>query len=397
MNPYIQMAEENLIHTYNRYQIVFDKGEGVYLYDAEGKRYLDFTSGIGVFALGYGNKAYNQALKDQIDKIIHTSNYFYSVPMAEAAARVTKAAKMSKVFFCNSGTEAVEGALKLARKYTCLKGQKDRYEIIAMDHSFHGRSTGALAVTGTPHYREPFEPLMPGIHFAAFNNLESVKQLITNKTCAIIMEPIQGEGGIYPATKEFLQGIRTLCDENDILLIFDEVQCGMGRTGTMYAHHQYNISPDVMTTAKALGCGVPVGAFLANEKVSKVLIAGDHGTTYGGNPLATAAVNKVFELFEEERIIDHVNEIATYLEEKLETLVNKYDFIKERRGKGLMQGMELDKPVSEIIQKAMDKGVILISAGANTIRFLPPLVIERVHVDEMIQILDEVLGEELCV
>lgn len=391
MVQYIEKAEKNLIHTYNRYQIVFDKGEGVYLYDTDGKKYLDFTSGIAVFALGYGNEAYNKALKDQIDKLIHTSNYFYSVPMAEAAEKLAKASGMDKVFFCNSGTEAVEGALKLARKYTFLKGQKDRYEIIAMNRSFHGRSTGALAVTGTSAYREPFEPLMPGIKFAEFNNLQSVEELMSERTCAVIMEPIQGEGGIYPAAKEFIEGVRKLCDEKDILLIFDEIQCGMGRSGSMFAHQGYGVKPDVMTAAKALGCGVPVGAFLADENVSKVLAAGDHGTTYGGNPLATAAVSKVFDLFEEEKIIDHVNSISDYLEKKLDCLTEKYDFIMERRGKGLMQGIEFTMPVAEIIKKAMDAGVVLISAGANTIRFLPPLVIEKEHIDEMIQILETVI------
>lgn len=389
---YINMAEENLIHTYNRYQIVLEKGEGVYLYDLEGKKYLDFTSGIAVFALGYGNEAYNNALKEQIDKLIHTSNYFYSVSMAEAAAKLKKASGMERVFFCNSGTEAIEGALKLARKYTWLKGEKGRTDIIAMNHSFHGRSTGALAVTGNPHYREAFEPLMKGISFAEYNEIESVKKLVTDKTCAILLEPVQGEGGIYPAKKEFLEELRALCDEKDILLIFDEIQCGMGRTGSMYAWQQYGIQPDVLTSAKALGCGVPVGAFLASQKAARVLEAGDHGTTYGGNPLACAAVSKVFDLYEEKNLLEHVKEVSGYLEEKLNTLVEKYSFVKECRGLGLMQGLEFSIPVGSIIKEAMEKGVILISAGNNVIRFLPPLVIEKGHIDEMTAILDQVLS-----
>lgn len=389
---YIDMAEENLIHTYNRYQIVLEKGEGVYLYDLEGKKYLDFTSGIAVFALGYGNEAYNNALKEQIDKLIHTSNYFYSVSMAEAAAKLKKASGMERVFFCNSGTEAIEGALKLARKYTWLKGEKGRTDIIAMNHSFHGRSTGALAVTGNPHYREAFGPLMGGISFADYNEIESVKKLVTDKTCAILLEPVQGEGGIYPARKEFLEELRALCDEKDILLIFDEIQCGMGRTGSMYAWQQYGIQPDVLTSAKALGCGVPVGAFLASQKTAGVLEAGDHGTTYGGNPLACAAVSKVFDLYKEKNLLEHVKEVSVYLEAKLNTLAENYGFIQERRGLGLMQGLEFTVPVSGIIKEAMEKGVILISAGTNVIRFVPPLTIEKEHIDEMISILNQVLS-----
>ena len=385
---YIKMAEENLIHTYNRYQIVLDKGDGVYLYDINGKKYLDFAAGIAVFALGYGNEAYNNALKEQIDKLIHTSNYFYSVPMAEAAMKLTKASGMEKVFFCNSGTEAVEGAIKIARKYAITKKNIEDSEIIAMEHSFHGRSTGSLAVTGNPNYRKDFMPLMNGVKFAKFNDLESVKALVNEKTCAIILEPIQGEGGIYPADKEFLEGLKVLCDEKEILLIFDEIQCGMGRSGNMFAWQGYGVKPDVLTCAKALGCGVPVGAFLTAGKAADILVAGDHGSTYGGNPLAGAAVSKVFDLYEEMDLINHVQNISAYLESKLDELVEKYDCIKERRGKGLMQGLEFTIPVKDIIDKTMENGMIIISAGANTLRFLPPLTIKEEHIDEMIAILE---------
>lgn len=391
MNSYIETAENSLIHTYSRYPIVFDRGEGVYLYDTDGKKYLDFGAGIAVFALGYKVDAYNEALKEQIDKLIHTSNLFYTVPMAEAARKLVKASGMDRVFFCNSGTEAIEGALKIARKYTYLKGRKGRTDIIAMNHSFHGRTTGALAVTGNVKYREPFEPLMEGVSFAEFNDLSSVKRLVTDKTCGIIMEPVQGEGGIYPATKEFITGVKNLCDEKDILLIFDEIQCGMGRTGAMYACQGFGVKPDILTTAKALGCGVPVGAFLVNEKVKDVLKPGDHGTTYGGNPLAMAAVSRVLDLFEEERILDHVNEIAPYLEKQLDELAGQFPFVKERRGKGLMQGLELSIPAGGIISKALEKGLVLISAGASIIRFVPPLIIEKKHVDEMIEIMKSIL------
>lgn len=392
MKEYIDEAEKALLHTYNRYQVVLEKGEGVYLYDMEGKKYLDFAAGIAVFALGYGNKEYNDALKEQIDKIIHTSNYYYNVPAIEAAKKLKEVSGMDRVFFTNSGAEAMEGAIKAARKYAFNKDGKTDHEIIAMNHSFHGRTMGALAVTGNPHYREAFEPLIGNIRFAELNDLESVKAQITEKTCAIVFETVQGEGGIYPASEEFMKGVRALCDEKDILLILDEIQCGMGRTGYMYAWQKYGIKPDIMTTAKALGCGVPVGAFLLNEKAgSASLAAGDHGTTYGGNPLACAAVCKVLELFEKEHILDNVRDVSAYLEEKLDELAAEYDVIKCRRGAGLMQGLEFSGPVGDIILKAMDEGLILINAGSSIIRFVPPLVIGKKDVDQMIAILRKCL------
>ena len=382
----MERAENAVLHTYNRFPVVLDRGEGVRLYDLEGKEYLDFGAGIAVFALGYGNKAYNQALKDQINKVIHTSNLFYNVPMVEAAEKLLKASGLSKVFFTNSGTEAIEGAIKAARKYAWLKDQSTDHEIIAMHHSFHGRSLGALSVTGNAHYQEPFKPLIGGIRFADFNDLDSVKAQITEKTCAIILEPVQGEGGIYPASREFLQGLRKLCDEKDILLILDEIQCGMGRTGTMFAFQSYGVMPDIMTCAKALGCGVPVGAFVLNEKTAgNSLAPGDHGTTYGGNPLACCAVSKVFDLFEEEKILEHVQETAPYLEEKLDKLVEKYDFLTERRGKGLMQGLVVSgRPVGEIINKAIENGLFVLSAGSDVLRFVPPLIITKADIDEIL-------------
>nr|WP_297938913.1 aspartate aminotransferase family protein [uncultured Lachnoclostridium sp.] len=388
MQKMMDEAEQYLIHTYNRHQIVLDKGDGVYLYDVEGKQYLDFGAGIAVFALGYNNKEFNDALKAQVDKLIHTSNLFYNSNLAEAAKKVVTATGMDKVFFTNSGTEAIEGAIKLARKYAYQKGIKEDSEIISMNHSFHGRSLGALAVTGNKHYQEPFGPMTAGIKFADYNDLESVKAFITDKTCAIILEAVQGEGGIYPANEEFIKGIRALCDEHDILMICDEIQCGMGRTGKMYAFQNYGIQPDIVTTAKALGCGVPVGAFVANKKVSGVLVPGDHGTTYGGNPFVLAAVNKVFDLYEKQGILKHVKETTPYFEEKLDALAAKYDFIKERRGKGFMQGLEFTVPVGPVITKAIENGLILVSAGTNIIRFVPPLIIEKKHIDEMIEKLE---------
>ena len=392
MKSYIEEAEKALLHTYNRYQIVLEKGDGVYLYDIDGKKYLDFVAGIAVFALGYNNKEYNDTLKAQIDKVLHTSNYYYNVPAIEAAKKLKEVSKMDRVFFTNSGAEAVEGALKAARKYAFLKDGKTDHEIIAMNHSFHGRTFGALSVTGNPHYREAFEPMIGNIKFADLNDFESVLSQVNDKTCAIILETVQGEGGIYPATEEFLTKVRKLCDERDILLILDEIQCGMGRTGYMFAWQKYGVKPDIMTTAKALGCGVPVGAFLMTEKVgANSLVAGDHGTTYGGNPFACAAVGKVLDLFKQDNIIENVNEVAPYLEERLDELAGRYDFITCRRGMGLMQGLVFDRPVADVINKALENGLILINAGPNIIRFVPPLVITKENVDDMTGILDSCL------
>lgn len=395
MQEYIDEAESELLHTYNRYQIVLDKGDGVYLYDYNGKKYLDFVSGIAVFALGYHNESYNNALKEQIDKLIHTSNYYYNVPAVEAAKKLKAVSGMDRVFFTNSGAEAIEGAIKAARKYAYLKDGTTDHEIIAMEHSFHGRTMGALSVTGNPHYREAFEPGIGNIRFATMNDIDSVKALINEKTCAIIMETVQGEGGIHPADEAFLRELRKICDEKDILLILDEIQCGMGRTGYMFAWQKYGVKPDIMTTAKALGCGVPVGAFLLNEKVgAHSLAAGDHGTTYGGNPLVCAAVNKVLDLFETNHIIENVREVAPYLEKRLDELKEKYDFIIDRRGAGLMQGLEFDRPVAPYINSALDKGLMLINAGQSIIRLVPPLIITKQNVDDMIAVLDACLSGE---
>ena len=387
---YMELSEEYVLHTYNRFPLVLEKGKGVDLYDVEGNAYMDFASGIGVFALGYSNKEFNEALKAQVDQVIHTSNLYYNVPLGTAAEHLAKSCGMSKVFFTNSGTEAIEGAIKAARKYAYLRDNSTDHEIIAMNSSFHGRSLGALSVTGNEHYQEPFRPLIGGVRFAEFNNIDSVKAQITDKTCAIIMETVQGEGGIYPADPAFLKEVREICDARDILLILDEIQCGMGRTGTMFAWQQYGVQPDIMTSAKALGCGVPVGAFVLNEKVAKSsLVPGDHGTTYGGNPLACAAVNAVFGQFEKLDLLAHVNEVAAYLEEKLDELAAKHDCIKERRGKGLMQGLELTgKSVGEVITAAREKGLLVISAEHNVLRMLPPLVITKEDVDKAVEILD---------
>ena len=388
-------AEEAIIHTYNRFPVVLDHGDGVYLYDVEGKKYLDFAAGIAVCAFGYNVKEYNDALKAQIDKMIHVSNLYYTQPMAEAAHKLVNACGLKKVFFTNSGTEAIEGAIKLARKYAWTRdnGSTD-HEIIAMNHSFHGRSIGALSVTGNPHYQEAFKPLIDKVVFAEYNNLEDVASKITDKTCAIIMETVQGEGGIYPAEREFLEGVRALCDEKDILLILDEIQCGMGRSGYYFAWQAYGVQPDIMTCAKALGCGVPVGAFVLSKKVAQAsLKPGDHGTTYGGNPFVCAAVSKVFDIYEKDMILTHVQELTPYLEKKLDELVEKHECAAARRGMGFMQGIVIaGRPVGEIVKKALEKKLLVISAGSDVLRIVPPLVITKADIDEMAEILDECLA-----
>ena len=392
-SQYIELTEANVLHTYNRFPVVFEKGEGVYLTDTDGKEYLDFGAGIAVFALGYGNQAYENALKGQIEKLIHTSNLFYHIPLADAAQKLTEKSGLDKVFFTNSGTEAVEGAIKAAKKYAYLKDGRTDHEIIAMRRSFHGRSLGALSVTGNKQYQEPFQPLIGGVRFADFNDLESVKACVNDRTCAIILETVQGEGGIYPAEKEFLKGIRKICDERDILLILDEIQCGMGRCGNWFAYQGYGVTPDIMTCAKALGCGIPVGAFVLNEKTANAsLVPGDHGTTYGGNPLACAAVSAVFDQFEALGLTEHVQKTAPYLEKRLDALTEKYDFLTERRGVGLMQGVVVkDRPVGEIVKRALANGLVLMSAGSDVLRFVPPLIITEADIDEMVVRLEKSL------
>lgn len=390
-NQYMEETEHALVHTYNRFPVVFDRGEGVYLYDTEGKKYLDFAAGIAVCGLGYGNEELNRTLKEQIDKLTHTSNLFYNTACGKAAEALKRAAGMDRVFFTNSGTEAVEGALKAARKYA-YKKRTGRFEFIAMERSFHGRSMGAVSVTGNEQYRAPFEPVLPGVKFAEFNDLDSVKALVSEKTCGILLEPLQGEGGVRRATMEFMKGIRKICDEKEILMICDEIQCGMGRTGSMFAWQSYGTKPDIMTMAKAIGSGVPVGAFAMTEEVAAYsLEPGDHGTTYGGNPFVCAAVAKTIEIFERESLADHAKEVGAYLEEKIKELAESSEEILERRGIGLLQGIRIRKPVSAVIQEALKEGLIIISAGENVIRLVPPIIITKEHVDEMIPILKRIL------
>ena len=392
VNSKIQAAEENLIHVYNRFPIVLDHGEGMYLYDTEGKEYLDFAAGFAVCGLGYGNRELNEALKAQIDKLYHTSNLYYHESCGAAAEALNRISGMDRVFFTNSGGEANEGALKAARRYAYTK-KTGRYGSLATETSSPGRTIGAASVTGHDDYRKPFEPLLPGVKFAKLNDLDSVKALVSDKTCAIILEPLQGEGGINPASQEFMEGIRQICDENDILMICDEVQCGMGRTGSMFAWQGFGVKPDILTMAKAIGNGIPVGAFAMTEEVAKYsLKPGDHGATYGGNPLACTAVKKVIEIFEKEDIIGHVNKVAPYLTKRLDELVQEVGCVAERKGKGLMQGIVLTKPVAEVNSRAIEEGLLVIQAHGNVLRFVPPLIVEEKHIDEMIDKLRRALA-----
>ena len=391
MKEIINESETYLIHSYNRYPVVLDHGEGVYLYDTDGKKYLDFGSGIAVCAFGYGDEELKQALKDQIDKVVHVSNYFYSQPLRDAAEGLARITGMEQVFMANSGTEANEGALKLARKYALMKGYTDRSEIISMEKGFHGRSMGALSVTGTKKYREAYEPLISGVSFADYNDLKSVEEKITDRTYAIIVEAVQGEGGVFPAEQQFLQGIRDLCSKHDIMMICDEVQCGMGRTGKMFAYEHYGIKPDIVTMAKGIGSGIPVGAIATTKEIGKAFVPGDHGTTFGGNPLACTAVAKSIELMEKRQLLAHVKETGDYLGQKLQELVETCPVAREVRGLGLLRGLVCSAPVGEICSRALEQGLIVLSAGTDVVRFVPPLIIEKEHVDEMSSVLRLVL------
>lgn len=395
-NRLMAAADEHLIRVYNRFPVAFSGGRGMYLTDVEGKQYLDFASGIGVNAFGANDTEFTEAVKDQVGKIMHTSNLYYHEPLAEAAQRLSELSGLDRVFFTNSGAEAIEGALKTAKRYYYNRTGKNDDEVIAMRNSFHGRTVGSLSVTGTDAYRNPFYPLMGGVSFADFNDIHSVEAAVTERTCAIIFEPLQGEGGIHPATREFMEGVRRLCEEKGILLIFDEIQCGLGRTGSFYTFQQYGVKPDILTTAKALGGGLPVGAFVVTADVAEnSLKPGDHGSTYGGNPLCTRAVAESLRILSERDLPGHVKGLAPYFEEKLGELVQKYAFVKEHRGMGYMQGLELDSAVKagDVVKKALSKGLILLTAEGNVVRMLPPLIAEKEDFDRMEEILEEVLGD----
>ncbi|WP_320122308.1 aspartate aminotransferase family protein [uncultured Sphaerochaeta sp.] len=393
MQETIQTGKQYLLDTYSQVPVVFAGGEGMYLIDEEGKRYLDFVGGIAVNALGYGDPGLSEAINKVVSEgLLHCSNLYYNKVGVEAAKELCSLAGMERVFFCNSGAEATEASLKLARKFG-HQSETPRSEIISMVHSFHGRTYGAITATGQKKYHKNFAPLPQGFSYAEFNNLESVKALITDKTCAIIVEPIQGEGGIVPADPAFLQGLRSLCDEHNLLLIYDEVQCGMGRSGKPFAYQVYDVKPDVLTSAKALAGGVPCGAMLTTGKASHIFTPGDHASTFGGNALAMAAVREMVRRLSDPAFTSHVQEMGEYLREKLSQLVVRYpDLCVSVRGKGLINGLVLTVPPRQVVDACFAKGVLVASAGSDVLRFVPPLVVEEKDIDAALSVVDEALA-----
>lgn len=387
-----ELGEKYVMKTYNRFPLAFEKGEGMYVYDEDGKEYLDFVAGIAVNSLGHNHPKLVKAIAEQAAKLIHISNLYYTKPQCTLAQKLVENGSLDKVFFCNSGAESIEAALKLARKYGSKTG---REEIITMHQSFHGRTFGAVTATGQDHYHEGFGAMLPHIKYATFNDFESVKNAVTENTVAILMEPVQGEGGIIPADKEFLKQVRALCDEKDMLLMFDEVQCGVGRLGTLFAYQTFGVVPDVMSTAKGIAGGVPCGIMMASERVAQSFVPGDHASTFGGNPLAAAAGNVVVdELLG--GVLDNVKKQGEYLSQKLKEVAQKHKYlVKDVRGIGLMQGIELNTAPGAYIAKAIEMGLLLVGAGSNVIRFVPSLIVSKEDIDKAMAILDEALSAEV--
>lgn len=390
MKQLIERGNKVVMKTYNRFPIAIECGNGMYVWDIEGKKYIDFVAGIAVNSLGYANEALERTIAEQAMKLIHCSNLYYTEPQIELAEQLVAHSDFDKVFFCNSGAESIESALKLARKYAKMKGKAGN-EIITMIHSFHGRTYGAVTATGQDKYHKGLEPLMPDICYVPFNDFEALEKAVNEKTCAILMEPIQGEGGILPADKEYLQKVRKLCDEKDILLMFDEVQCGVGRTGNLFAYQTFGVVPDVATFAKGLAGGVPIGAMMTKDFVAQAFQPGDHASTFGGNSLATAAGITVMKELFENGLLENVKRTGVYMTEQLKKLQQKHPCINDVRGTGFMQGIELSIPTGDVINKCIELGLLLVGAGHDVIRFVPPLIAEERHIDAMIEILDKAL------
>lgn len=384
------IADKYVMQTYSRFQAIFTKGKDVYLFDEKEKKYLDFTAGIAVNALGYGNKAVINAINTQTEKLLHVSNLYYTEPMALLAKKLVEKSCFDKVFFANSGAEANEAAFKLARKYGHLK-KNGASKIISMKNSFHGRTMATVTLTGQAKYQNGFGPMMNDILYAEFNNIDSIKNLIDENVCAIFIEPVQGEGGLLPADKTFMEELKKLCTRNNILLIFDEVQTGIGRCGKLFCYENFDIEPDILTLAKGLGGGLPIGAALAKEEIAQCFSKGDHASTFGGNPVACACANAVLDEIENKDILKNVKENGKYLIEKLKEI--NCPNIKNIRGLGLMIGVEFDFEINSIIQKCLDKGLLIIGAGKNIIRFVPPLIINKKEIDEGIEILKNCLPQ----
>lgn len=392
-DPAIQNEQTYILQTYPRPDFVLDRGEGVYLYDTEGNRYLDFVAGIAVNALGYGDPEIAQAMAEQATRLIHVSNLYHTIPGGELARSLVESSPaFDRVFFCNSGTEAIEGSLKFARKFARAHYGGGKTTIVAFDGSFHGRTMGAVAITAREKYRLPFSPVMPGVRFAPFNDVAALNEAITDDVCAVVVEPVQGEGGLHIATPEFLTRIRALCDQTGALLITDEIQCGMGRTGTLWAHEPYQIYPDMMTIAKPLANGLPIGAILLHQRVAEVIQPGDHGTTFGGGPLVTAVAQIVFRRISNPHFLDHVQQMSSYLDEALQDFASDHpDTILELRGRGLMRGLQIKGSASAIRIAGHQVGLFVAIAGEDVIRLLPPLIITQQHIDEAITKLKQIM------
>lgn len=387
----IEKTNKYILNTYKRYPVIFERGEGAFLYTEKGEKFLDLGSGIAVTLLGHCHPKLVEAVKSQAEKLWHTSNLYYSIPAADLAEKLVNATGAKRVFFCNSGAEANEGALKLARKYGKQSGKTGKTKIISMHHSFHGRTMATITVTAQEKYQKPFYPLLPDVYYAQYNDLESAKNLMDDDVCAVILEPIQGEGGVHPATHDFLKGVRALCDKHDALLIYDEVQCGMGRTGYLFCHMQYpDCKPDIFTSAKGLAGGLPMGAFFVNEKTENVLQPGDHASTFGGNPIAAAAANAVQDIIKKENILDAVKENGSYFIESLKKMQQKYNAIKDVRGEGFLIGLEINYSAAELVQELLKHHIVTVPAGSSVVRLLPPLIIKKEEIDLVIDVLDQI-------
>lgn len=380
-----------VMNTYSRFPVAVDHGEGVYVWDVDGKKYLDFVAGIAVNCLGYCHPRLSAAIADQAQKLLHCSNLYYTEPQIELAEKLVSHSDFDKVFFCNSGAEANEAALKLCRKYARMKG-KAGSGIITMIKSFHGRTYGAITATGQEKYQKGLDPLLPGFSYVPYNDFDALLSAVNEDTCGILMEVMQGEGGIIPADLEYLKKVRLLCDEMDILLIFDEVQTGVGRSGSLFCYQEYGVAPDGATFAKGLAGGVPIGALMVKEEAAKAFAPGDHASTFGGNSLATRAGCVVLDELFSHGVLENVKKQGTYLKERLHALAKKYPVVLEARGIGLMQGIALSVPVAPIIAQCIANGLLLVGAGPNVLRFVPPLIIEKEQIDEAMEILERALG-----
>lgn len=389
----VEWDKKYFMPVFSRYQLVLSHGEGPYVYDTDGKRYIDFLAGIAVNVLGHGHPGLVKAVCEQAARLIHCSNLYYTEPQVQLIKKLAELSGLDKVFIANSGAEANEGAMKLARKYGKVIGQ-EKFEIVTAEHSFHGRTLATLTATGQPKYQEGYEPLPGGFRYVPFNDKAALKAAVSAKTCAVMIEPVQGEGGIHAPVDGYLQYARELCDQYGALLIFDEIQSGMGRTGSFLACQGYGVNPDIITLAKGLAGGVPIGAFLATEKAAAAFAPGDHGSTFGGNPLACAAALAVLEAIEQEGLMANAAAVGEYLIGKMKSLQHKYPaLIKEVRGKGLMVGVELNRPGREVVDLCMAAGAIINCTAGNVLRFVPPLNVNRQHVDEVVTIVDDVLGK----